>query len=81
MIGLFVSNELERILKEAVASNFKVLSLHFPEGADENHEKPKSEQPVSGRDLKRVFLNMKKGTNRSVKTISCNCHDFSKTFN
>jgi hypothetical protein len=34
----FILNyELERIWKEAVAVSFKVLSLHLPGGAEENH--------------------------------------------
>jgi hypothetical protein len=37
-----VSNELERMWKEAVVAYFKVLSLHFPGGNEENLEKPQS---------------------------------------
>jgi hypothetical protein len=37
-----VSDELERMWKEAVMAYFKVLSRHFPGGTEENHEKPRS---------------------------------------
>jgi hypothetical protein len=40
-----VSNELERMWKEAVV--VKVLSQHLPGGTEENHEKPQYEELVS----------------------------------
>lgn len=33
-----VSDELERMWKAAVLDNYKVLSEHLPERAEENHE-------------------------------------------
>jgi hypothetical protein len=33
-------NELERIWKETIVSEFTVLSRHFTGGTEENHEKP-----------------------------------------
>jgi hypothetical protein len=36
---MIVNSELERIRKEAVVSNFKVLSLHLRKNFNGNHEK------------------------------------------
>jgi hypothetical protein len=41
--GLKVNDELERMWKEAVWRNVKVLSQHFHGGTEYNHETP---QPV-----------------------------------
>jgi hypothetical protein len=35
-----MNNELERIWKEVVMVEFKVLSQHVPGGTEEDHEKP-----------------------------------------
>jgi hypothetical protein len=37
-----VNGEPERMQKEAVVSQFKVLSLHLPGGTEENHENVRS---------------------------------------
>jgi hypothetical protein len=44
-----MTNELERIWKEAVANLFKALSRYLPGGTEEDHEKPQSGSP--GQDL------------------------------
>jgi hypothetical protein len=36
MKGRYVNDELEKIWKEAVVANFKVLSRHLSEGTEEN---------------------------------------------
>jgi hypothetical protein len=46
-----VYDELERIWKEAVMTQFKVLSQHLPGETDKNHKKPQSRQPVSGTEI------------------------------
>jgi hypothetical protein len=43
-----MNNELERICKEAVEAQFKILSWHLPGGTEESHEKPQSGKPISG---------------------------------
>jgi len=42
MVEWFVSDELERIWKEAVVAHIKVLSQHLSGRSRENHEKPLS---------------------------------------
>jgi hypothetical protein len=37
-----VNDELERMWKEAVMAEFKVLSWNLPGRTEENHEKPQS---------------------------------------
>jgi hypothetical protein len=37
-----VSNELERMWKEAVLAEFKAIFRYLPGGTEENHEKPQS---------------------------------------
>jgi hypothetical protein len=39
---MIVNNELERMRKEVVMAEFKVLSRHLPGGTEENHEKLQS---------------------------------------
>jgi hypothetical protein len=34
-----MNNELERMWREAVMTEFKVLFQHFPEGTEESHKK------------------------------------------
>jgi hypothetical protein len=46
VIVLLMNNRLERIRKEAVVC-FKVLSLLFPSGTEEEQELPQSGEPVS----------------------------------
>jgi hypothetical protein len=40
--SMSVNNELELMLKEAVMTYSKALSLHMPRGSEESHEKPYS---------------------------------------
>jgi hypothetical protein len=42
-----MKNEMEKIRKETVVAEFKIVSRHLFEGTDENHEKP-VKTPVSG---------------------------------
>jgi hypothetical protein len=37
-----ISEELERMWKDAIVTIFKVLSRYLPEGTEERHEKPQS---------------------------------------
>jgi hypothetical protein len=37
---MIVNNELERMWKEMIVAQFKVLSYHFPRGIEEDREKP-----------------------------------------
>jgi hypothetical protein len=46
MTGLFVNNELERVLKESIASQFEVIT-HLPVGTEEIYETFQSCEPVS----------------------------------
>jgi hypothetical protein len=39
---MIVNNELERMWKETVVAQFKVLSRHLPGGTEGNHEKTQS---------------------------------------
>jgi hypothetical protein len=44
-----VNDKLEMMWKEAVVAKFQLRPLHFiGGGADENHETPRAQQPVSG---------------------------------
>jgi hypothetical protein len=36
---MMINNKLERIWKEEIMANFKVLSWHWPERSEENHKK------------------------------------------
>jgi hypothetical protein len=42
-----MKNKLERIWKEAVVANFKVLLRNFGEGTEEKHEEPQDTQSSS----------------------------------
>jgi hypothetical protein len=44
-----VNNELERMWKEVVIAEFKVLLWHLPGGAEQNPEKPQNDWSL-GRD-------------------------------
>jgi hypothetical protein len=46
-----MNNELQRIWKEAVVAQFKVLPRHLPAGTEENHEKLSQCSRSSGQDL------------------------------
>jgi hypothetical protein len=37
-----MNNELEIMWKEAIVADFNVLSRHFAEGTEKNHENPQS---------------------------------------
>jgi hypothetical protein len=39
---MIMNNNLERIWKEAVLAQFKVLSRHLPGSTEENHKEPQS---------------------------------------
>jgi hypothetical protein len=41
MDGWYVNDELERLWKEAVEAEFKVVSRHLPGRSEENREKSK----------------------------------------
>jgi hypothetical protein len=43
-----VNNELERMCKELIMTEFKALHRYFPEGTKENPEESRSVQKVSG---------------------------------
>jgi hypothetical protein len=59
MIGCLVKDELGRIRTGDVMAYFKVLSLRFPVGVDENREKYLSGVSVFGRDRVRDVQNEK----------------------
>jgi hypothetical protein len=51
MIRSLVNNELERMWKEVVMAQFKVISLRLSGGTEEDHGKPRLESRSLGRDL------------------------------
>jgi hypothetical protein len=51
MVGWRASNELARIWKEAVMAYFEILSTHFSERAEKNHDDASNDMTSSGQNL------------------------------